>query len=190
MKLFEFLHGMSNVRRWSHAYCHKEEFILEHTAVVAIIALKIGKDLGADMGSLLTKALVHDMEEVITGDVPTPTKYSNATITKEFRKLERLAAHEVATAFGEWAFNDWAASKDHTIEGQIIRLADCAAVVFKINQELILGNRYFKQFTENCWAALEQQRMDKLTPQPLLKYIEDFKEVLLTGDIEVLYEDA
>ena len=140
MNLFEFLHSMSNVRRWSHAYCHKEEFVLEHTAVVAIIALKMGMDLEVDIGSLMKKAILHDMEEVVTGDVPSPTKYHNPALTDHFHRLERIAAHEVSTVFGSWSYNERRDAKDETIEGQIIRIADCAAVVFKITQELELGN--------------------------------------------------
>lgn len=179
MKIFDVIDGMSNVRRWGHAYCHKEEFVIDHTAIVALIALKIGHDLKADMGQLLQRALLHDMEEIITGDIPTPTKYANTSLTKEFHKYERESAKEVATAFGQWAFRTWENSKDATLEGDIIRLADAAAVAYKINQELRLGNNYFEKFIRNCWSALEKQRLNGRVSNSLKPYIAEFQQLLI-----------
>jgi putative nucleotidyltransferase with HDIG domain len=183
MKIFKFISDMSNARRWSTAYCQKEENVLEHTAVVAIIALRIGSELeGVDMEVLLTRALLHDMEEIITGDIMTPTKYHNEHITKEIKKFEAIAAAEVSDMyFGEWAKTVWAEAKDSTLEGEIIRLADTAAVVYKIRQEQQLGNPSFGQYEENVWNALSHIKM--ITRHVvLIPFIHDLMDYLLGAE--------
>ena len=179
MKIFKLIDDMSNVRRWSHAYCHKEESVLEHTAVVAIIALSIGSELGADSATLLEKALLHDMEEVVTGDIPNPTKYHNSRITAEIKEFEDIAAQEIAERyFGDWAYITWRSSKDETLEGEIVRIADAAAVVIKIQQEKQLGNMAFAAFEENVWNSLLQIKND-IKNECLIPYIHDLMDTTL-----------
>ena len=184
MRVFKFINAMSNVRRWSHAYCHKEESVLEHTAVVSIIALAIGAEVGADSATLLEKALLHDMEEVVTGDIPAPTKYHSPEITKAIKAFESDAAHEVALSyFGEWAFGTWASAKDISLEGEIIRIADAAAVVYKIRQEIELGNTSFKQYEENIWNALLHIK-NSLTNDCLIPYVHELMDITLGANHE------
>lgn len=182
MKIFDVIDGMSNVRRWSHAYCHKEEFVIEHTAIVSLIALKIGMDIGADMHTLLQRALLHDMEEIITGDIPTPTKYANPKLTAEIHAYELESAEKVSQAFGTYALDSWIFAKDNTVEGNIITLADSAAVVYKIVRELRLGNNFFLQYVKNCGNALEKQKLDRDTDYRLIPYIIEFQDILLHGE--------
>lgn len=184
MKTFKFINKLANVRRWSHAYCHKEESVLEHTAVVAIIALGIGAEVGADIGPLLERALLHDMEEVITGDIPNPTKYHNPKITEQIKNFEEVAALEVATEFFDtWAYGCWASSKDKSLEGEIIKIADVAAVVYKIRQETALGNQSFKAFEENVWNALLQIKQN-LKNECLIPYVHDLMDTTLGANNE------
>ena len=156
-KILQFIQDFSKVRRWSQIHCAREESSLEHTAAVALIALKIGSESNFDINvaELLTRALLHDMEETITGDIMTPVKYHPA-LRDAVKKMEREAAEEVGPVFGDWAFYYWEHAKDDTVEGQIIRIADKAAVVYKYKQELALGNTSFAQYEENIWNALHE----------------------------------
>jgi len=95
------------------------------------------------------------MEETVTGDIPTPTKYHNPRITEEIQKFEDIAAAEVAEKyFKQWAYVTWGTAKDESLEGEIIRIADAGAVVYKIKQETALGNASFEQYEENVWNSL------------------------------------
>lgn len=184
MKVFKLIDDMSNVRRWSHAYCHKEESVLEHTAVVAIIAMAIGSEVGADMVKVLERALLHDVEETITGDIPNPTKYHNPSITAEIKKFETVAAKEVAYHyFGEWAFRVWSEAKDDSLEGEIIKIADAGAVVIKIQQEKALGNLAFNEYEENVWNALLGIK-NGIKNTCLLTYIHDLMDTTLGANDE------
>ena len=181
MRIFKFINGLSSVKRWSNAYCQREENVLEHTAVVSIIALRIGQEVGADLGDLLSRAILHDMEEMITGDIPTPTKYHNEDITREIKKFEEIAAIEVAARyFGHWAFNLWSKAKDDSLEGEIIKIADSLAVVYKIKQETDLGNPTFHTFKNNIHGALIEL-MGYSKHKKLLPFIHEAIDIL--GDI-------
>ena len=124
------------------------------------------------------------MEEVITGDIPTPTKYHNPKITHEIKMFEAIAADEVANEyFGEWSKTIWAEAKDGSLEGDIMRIADTAAVVYKIKQEVALGNNSFNQYEENVWNALYEIK-NSLTDRRLRPYIHDFMDYLMGADDE------
>ena len=184
MRVFKLIDQMSNVRRWSHAYCHKPESILEHTAVVSIIALALAAKLGADVEKVLERALLHDMEETVTGDIPTPTKYHNPAITEEIKRFEAIAAKEVCYSyFGEWAWKVWREAKDDSLEGEIIRVADAGAVVLKIQQEKALGNRSFEEFEENIWNALLNIKQN-ITNECLIPHIHELMDITLGANDE------
>jgi 5'-deoxynucleotidase YfbR-like HD superfamily hydrolase len=161
-EILKFVQDFSKVRRWSQIHCTREESSLEHTAAVALIALKIGTSITIEVNTaeLLTKALLHDMEETITGDIMTPVKYANPEITAAIKKYEKECAAEVSTIFGSWSYYYWENSKDDSIEGQIIKIADKASVVYKYRQEIALGNTSFLQYEENIWNALHQIKME------------------------------
>ena len=169
-RTLDFIESFSKVRRWSQIHCAREESSLEHTAAVALIALKIGSRISLEVNTaeLLAKALLHDMEETITGDIMTPIKYHPALIGA-VKDMEKDAAKKVSSIFGDWAYHYWETAKDDTIEGYIIRIADKAAVVYKYKQEIALGNTSFFQYEQNIWEALHNIKME--TPIPELHQI-------------------
>ena len=69
---------LSNIKRWSIVEMSRPQSVAEHSYNVAIIAMNIAKRHGAVLrcieGGLLGWALMHDLTELVTGDVPTPHK--------------------------------------------------------------------------------------------------------------------
>jgi 5'-deoxynucleotidase YfbR-like HD superfamily hydrolase len=63
-----------SVKRWQIVDILKDQSLAEHTYGVAMIAIELAKRLGADQSRALFAAVLHDMPEVITGDIPTPVK--------------------------------------------------------------------------------------------------------------------
>ena len=150
---------MACITRWSQVYSAKRESVLEHTAFVALYSYQMCckyKIQGKERELTLIKALVHDVDEVVTGDIPTPTKYDNDTIRNEIEILERGAAAGISSAaFKGDMFQYWCSAKNITTEsGCIIAISDAAAVVYKIWQETSVGNKSFKQFIPNIDKAL------------------------------------
>ena len=59
---------------WAMRGVPDPESVAEHSWGVAVLALVLAQESGAplDRGRLLTTALLHDLQEVVTGDIPSP----------------------------------------------------------------------------------------------------------------------
>lgn len=65
----------SDVNRWQIVRTSRHQSVAEHTFNVMLIALDIADSMGIeDQPSIMKCALMHDLPEVLTGDVATPTK--------------------------------------------------------------------------------------------------------------------
>lgn len=91
---------MPLIKRWALMFCVKPENVAEHSHQVAIVAhlLAVIKNKLFD-GIIIperaaTIALYHEASETRYGDIVAPTKYANAEIAKEFKKIEAHAEQE------------------------------------------------------------------------------------------------
>lgn len=69
-----------NAVRYSLLYQLKSESLADHIADVSILSYLLALRLNSygenlDVGLVLEKALLHDLDEVLTGDIPRSTKY-------------------------------------------------------------------------------------------------------------------
>jgi putative nucleotidyltransferase with HDIG domain len=62
------------VKRFHIVHTVKHQSVAEHCFNVAMIAREIAMEMGLDSSKMIMMALFHDIDEVITGDIPTPTK--------------------------------------------------------------------------------------------------------------------
>jgi 5'-deoxynucleotidase len=163
-KIFELARDMAAITRWSQAYCLKEESVLEHTGFVAVYALRLAYKHDCDIGEVMERAIVHDMEETITGDIPTPTKYSSPEMLAMISDLSDAAAVDISrSVFFGCMYHPWKKAKMGDDPGYIIVLADIAAVVYKIWIEQSLGNHNFHKYAPNIIARLYE--MNKNFPE-------------------------
>src|SRR6202000_1170560 len=98
-----------------------------------------------DLGKVLEKATLHDVDESIFGDIPRVTKYFSPGISAEFKKIEREGVEQLFKQLKLEKLADvWKEAKDSSLEGQIVAVVDLAAVVFKVWSEIALyGNMSF-----------------------------------------------
>ena len=152
---------LASIDRYSQTRLMNPESVLEHTGFVCFCALMVGKELEKageviDFAELLIKATVHDLEEIVTGDIACPTKYWDDRITREIKRVEAEAGKKVLNDLdpsGE-LYTFWEASK-HNKEGFIVALADKLAVVYKVNQETMeFGNQTIKGHIDGLIPAL------------------------------------
>lgn len=143
---------MAAIRRYSSIHLLKEESVLEHTGFVCMFTYLVCLELNAfntyvDLGKALSRAVIHDVDEVVTGDIPRPTKYFDSNSIETFKKISEVgisslikemdASDSVQLKLRE----DWDNSKKDN-EGMVVALADLASVVFKLWDEVILlGNK-------------------------------------------------
>lgn len=73
MKINDILRA-SGVTRWHIVRTVRPQSLAEHTFDVVMIARAIAKIAGYDDYEIIKAALLHDLDEIITGDIPTPTK--------------------------------------------------------------------------------------------------------------------
>jgi hypothetical protein len=108
---FEKALTLSHVPRWAIVDTNRNQTVSDHTYRVCTIALELVNRINVthtmmsiDVGRVLFIGIYHDIEEGITGDMPTPFK----------REMERL--YNV-----QWPGVD---AKEKNLEGSIINMAD------------------------------------------------------------------
>ena len=156
--LFSLAHDMAAVQRFSRIRMVHPENVLEHTGMVCVFAYAIGRTLQSkahrelkplDMGAIMARAVAHDMDETITGDIVRPTKYFSTELREELRRLEGKGVNNIATALDLHVLTgDWLRSKQSR-EGYVVKLADLLAALCKVYVEVrVLGNRAMVQPAE------------------------------------------
>jgi len=192
MKILTVARQLASVRRYSRDFSIAPESVLEHLGFCVIFCLHIGMRLqnefrDVDIGNLLTRAALHDIEEAHTGDIPRNTKHANAKTKAAFDGVAEAAAIEICeTNFGgREMYNIWCdAKKDDTIEGKIVALSDYAAVTYQVSNEIYkLGNNSFARVRDEALGFLET----KLSVERDEFFIEQYKTLraILKGDIQI-----
>ena len=78
MGLVDLLRAQS-VKRWTIVHTSKNQSLAEHSFNVCMIARAVCKHMSMDDTNVIKGALVHDLDEIRTGDIPTPFKKAALT---------------------------------------------------------------------------------------------------------------
>ena len=70
---------LQDIHRWTVVNTTRQQSVAEHTMLVTFIAIEIATRLGVPFNSLQMAgigmhAMLHDIDELYTGDIPTPAK--------------------------------------------------------------------------------------------------------------------
>lgn len=168
--VLEVAASLATSNRYSKSRLNNPESVLEHSGFVTLISYFIGNAINKyrsidpiDMGALLSKAIVHDIDEHITGDVQRPTKYSTSEMSQLFKELSYNAAKTISEQTEiKTVLKDWDHSKKG-ITGAIVAFADTAAVVFKAYDEVYMrGNKTIEFGTSIGLKKLIRKRINNL----------------------------
>jgi|TARA_R110000796_G_scaffold87366_2_gene188581 5'-deoxynucleotidase YfbR-like HD superfamily hydrolase len=179
IKLFNISQSMAAIKRYSQLHLLREESVLEHTGFVCLFTYLLCEELNFvkeekifNTGLALEGAVVHDIDEVVTGDIPRPTKYYSKASAKIFNKIAEQGINQIVNELclsnPENVKNRWAFAKEGR-EGIVVALADLSSVVFKIWEEVILlGNK-------------------KLIPQgsQVMNYIYDYRSAISEENLKL-----
>lgn len=155
---------MDQVSRYSGTYQVEPETVSTHVTEVSIMGysliLRLNSQYGEDInvGEFLEKTLVHDIDEVLTGDVPRSTKYYNQTILEELRRVADTAMDHLSKKCfsSDRVYKIWDESKTGK-SGVIVKLADMLSVAKKTLVEIeMLGNNYFLKVAYEVRQYLEE----------------------------------
>lgn len=139
-----------NTIRYSLMYQVRPEKLSDHITDVSILSYLIAKKLivnydeDINIGLMLEKVLLHDLDEVLTGDIPRSTKYYSKEGLTAMRKVADDAMHKLSSEIEDDSiYKLWSESKSGK-EGKIVDLADMICVARKVVKEYgLLGNVYF-----------------------------------------------
>lgn len=162
---FSMLSRMKHINRWGLMRNTKLENLSEHSLETAFIAhalcvinnKRFGGVLNPERAAVI--AMFHDTTEIITGDMPTPIKYSSEKIRAVYKEIEQSAADKLLGLLPEDLKNSYAdIYKDNEEYKTIIRAADKISALIKCIEEGKAGNTEFsvaEQSTLNAIKGLE-----------------------------------
>lgn len=148
INLFGVVSGLASINRFSMVRLSRPESVLEHTGMVVLVCyfirnqIKQQLKIELDLGSLLSKAVVHDIDEIITGDIARPTKYSSVEVRQSLAKLESKGVSKIAFLLDDAQLEYHHSNSKLGPEGLIVAVADLFAVVYKIWDEVLMQNNY------------------------------------------------
>lgn len=140
---------LHHIQRYSSIPVLKPESVAAHSWQIAFISMLIGWDLAhrgthVMMGDLLQRAICHDLNEAMSGDIIRSYKYSDPEVTRVLKGADEKLTHKLSREFGassgDNAYEEWITAKDHMLEGHIVALADVLAVVTYCVEESRMGN--------------------------------------------------
>jgi len=131
------------------------------------------KGVKVDITKVLVGALLHDLDETITGDIMRPFKYSDEEIREKIESLGRTLLHTslLKITDDDMALElleefDW---RHFGPEGRIIKVADVASVIAWAWREVKFGNQHAHTLVEECMDGF--WNLD--VPYPELREIRD-----------------
>lgn len=145
------LMNLDHTYRYSGTKLVESESLSQHMVDTIMMGLKIIEDINT-IGNIhlndtiyLRKAVYHDLEEVITGDVPRPLKYYDEDTLSSLRGVANGVAEELfKSEFNDWYthYQVWDTAKEG-LEGFILKIVDNLVVSNKVIKEVSLLNNYY-----------------------------------------------
>lgn len=188
LKRFVICDRLASITRYSRDFMVKRESVLEHIGFAALYSLILCRELQRDgveidIGKVLEKATIHDIDESVFGDVPRVTKYFSPEISAAFKKVEAEGVQQLFHNLNlDEMAEDWEFAKGSSLEGQVVALVDLAAVVYKVWFEIALsGNLSFLRVYRELQGFVAE-KMTAMAAQketnPLLPHMVDMNQLM------------
>ncbi len=189
------------VHRFTSCRTLQKESVAEHSYYTTLYALVIAEwyekrwqeneELGGyimpDFRKLLSKALVHDLEECITGDIPRDFKHQsvalNTHIDKEARRTIQKVIKDIFQGDESIWTRIWQESKDDSLEGIIISFADFLSVVSyayeetRVARSLVLKEQLTSLY--EYWKSFHSEKYKAF--KPLVDQVDVIMEEIFSG---------
>lgn len=125
----------------------RPQTIASHSWQLARILLTIAPD----QPRLLQYAIVHDMGEIATGDIPYPVKRNNPDLATVINRLEDDALHRLGETFKTNFRMELTDDEKWTF-----KLVELIEMFEHGREEQILGNGFMEKVADRCWDAAEE----------------------------------
>ena len=148
---FAFVSRMKFINRWALMRNTSLESLSVHSHEVAMIAhalavignRRLNKSYNAEKAAVI--ALYHDASEILTGDMPTPVKYNNATLKSAYKSVEDAANQKLLSFLPQdlrQDYSDILMNDDEQLH-KLVKAADKISALIKCVEEQKMGNRDF-----------------------------------------------
>ncbi|MBI2047826.1 MAG: HD domain-containing protein, partial [Parcubacteria group bacterium] len=158
--------SLAHVIRFNAQPQHFQESVAEHafftTYIASILCDLLQKEnIRVNREKVLMMALIHDSEEVFSGDILSPFKHHSLEVKNAIKKVNQELIKEVfkdlPTDLGEQYIALWSEEGlQEGIEAQVVKVADRISLIGKCAEEVRAGNDYFKKMYERELAALQE----------------------------------
>ncbi len=163
---------MHNTRRENISEHSLDVSILTH-ALAVIGNTRCNQCLNAERAALI--GLYHDASEIITGDMPTPIKYSSKEMKNLFHNVEATASKRMLSmlpADMQEAYKGiFFKQQEDAYLWKLMKAADKLSAYIKCLEELAGGNQEFSSAKDSLYRALV--KMEKELPE-LAIFMEEF----------------
>ncbi len=169
---FAIMSRMKYINRWSLMNNTRSENISEHSLTVAMIAHALciinNKKLGGntDPERAAAVALFHDCTEIITGDLPTPIKYSSKTLRKAYADIELEASRQLLSTLPDYMKEEYEKLIIHENEDEhliaLVKAADKISALVKCIEEEQMGNNEFAKAKEQILEYIRSLDMEEV----------------------------
>ena len=132
---------MEGLIRYANRVRIKDEDLAQHSYCVAFYCFQIANEYNITdeiRNKVIAMAIIHDIGECFTSDLPHDVKYENPELKELCDKLEKKYVNELPEISPLW--NELEDKKD-SVEYAIIKLADSMSVLAYSKRELLLGNK-------------------------------------------------
>jgi 5'-deoxynucleotidase YfbR-like HD superfamily hydrolase len=157
--LSDFLFELDSIYRFPRNDLMRPETVLKHSGITALISLYLLDTINQNRGGLIFTAvdyagclmdsLIHDIDEIGTGDIARPTKYATPSLLGLFKTLAEESLDKVVEEFSlphAWIHN-WKGAKKG-VTGLIVEVADMTSAALVAYREYrVLSNNQFKKVT-------------------------------------------
>lgn len=166
---YAFMNRMKLIERWSLMRSTIKEDLMQHSASVAILGQALGiirNELfggNVNVDRIASLALYHDTAEVVSGDLPTPVKYYNATMKSAYAEIETAINKRMLDSLPNELHNsyaDYLMPDMESDEYKLMKIGDKLSAYIKCIEEKHLGNREFDMAFNRLNKALNALRDD------------------------------
>ena len=159
------------IPRWSLMRQANVESVARHTFETAMLAHTLGllakevfsRDVNSDR--LVVAALYHDASEILTGDMPTPVKYSNERLKTAYKDMEMHAVESLAGTSHPRLKKDLLSCMTGEsltdYDKKLLKAADKISALIKCIEERESGNREFDSAYTSTLKAIKDMKLEE-----------------------------
>ena len=162
---------MHGIIRYVNRARIKDEDLAQHSYSVAYYCFQIAMEfcIPDDIrNEAIAMAIIHDIGECFTSDLPHDVKYENPELKELCDKLEKKYVDQLREISPLW--NKLEDKENPTISGTMVKLADSMSVEAYAEREISLGNKtpIMQEILSNAKERIEKQ--EKLLIERMEEY--------------------